>query len=316
MQPFLTKKGGKCVAFPDTCKTQVGPATTPLPYPNVADTSDSKGSSCSKKVVIENKKICLKKSEISTSVGDEPGALKGTLSNQNKGKAFWTDWYDKVLVEGQPIVYWTCGTEQNCAASSNIKSKNIKSSQAKVKKKPSTAKAKDKANLYHTEPNKNYKPNKKAREAAQNRRRRRSKKSKVAASETMGEEGALQAARSFFGDKIQQIATFAGKNTVDILVTLADGVAVIEAKGGASGRGSRKVGNARYRQGTPKYLEGTADKMKKSKGMGKIVQGGRGKISKASGGQAIANAQGKGKCRYFHARTKTDGTISFREFDP
>jgi hypothetical protein len=305
------------VAFPDTCKTQVGPATTPLPYPNVADTSDSKGSSCSKKVVIENKKICLKKSEISTSVGDEPGALKGTLSNQNKGKAFWTEWYDKVLVEGQPIVYWTCGTEQNCAASSNTRSKNVKSSQRKVKKKPSTTKAKDKANLYHSQPNKKYKPNKKAREAAQNRRRKRSKKSKVAASETMGEEGALQAARSFFGDKIQQIATFAGKNTVDILVTLTDGtVAVIEAKGGKSPRGSRKIGRSRYKQGTPEYLKGTADKMSKSKGSGKIVQGGRGSMSKAVAGDKISAAQAKGKCRYFHAKTDADGNISLKEFDP
>ena len=93
--------GGVTIAFPDVCKTQVGPATVPIPYPNIAKSSDTdKGS---KKVKCDGNPICLKDSNFSTSVGDEPGALKGIASSKTKGKAEFVNFSFDVKVEGKNV---------------------------------------------------------------------------------------------------------------------------------------------------------------------------------------------------------------------
>ena len=93
--------GGVTIAFPDLCKTQVGPAVVPIPYPNIAKSSDTdKGS---KKVTCDGNPICLKDSNFSTSVGDEPGALKGIASSKTKGKAEFVNFSLDVKVEGKNV---------------------------------------------------------------------------------------------------------------------------------------------------------------------------------------------------------------------
>lgn len=93
--------GGVTIAFPDLCKTQVGPAVVPIPYPNIAKSSDTdKGS---KKVTCDGNPICLKDSNFSTSVGDEPGALKGIASSKTKGKAEFVNFSFDVKVEGKNV---------------------------------------------------------------------------------------------------------------------------------------------------------------------------------------------------------------------
>lgn len=93
--------GGITIAFPDVCKTQVGPAVVPIPYPNIAKSGDTaKGS---KKVKCDGNPICLKDSNFSTSVGDEPGILKGIASSKNKGKAEFVNYSFDVKVEGKNV---------------------------------------------------------------------------------------------------------------------------------------------------------------------------------------------------------------------
>ena len=86
-----TNGGGNCLAFPDTCMTPgvLAGAPGPLPYPNSGMFSQASGSSCSKKVTIENKKPCLaSKTEISSTSGDEAGnSPGGVVSSKFKGKA-------------------------------------------------------------------------------------------------------------------------------------------------------------------------------------------------------------------------------------
>jgi hypothetical protein len=93
--------GGITIAFPDVCKTQVGPAVVPIPYPNIAKSGDTaKGS---KKVKCDGNPVCLKDSNFSTSVGDEPGALKGIASSKTKGKAEFVNYSFDVKVEGKNV---------------------------------------------------------------------------------------------------------------------------------------------------------------------------------------------------------------------
>jgi hypothetical protein len=93
--------GGITVAFPDVCKTQCGPAVVPIPYPNIAKSSDTdKGS---KKVKIDGNPVCLKDSNFKSSVGDEAGALKGVASNKTSGKAEFINYSFDVKIEGKNV---------------------------------------------------------------------------------------------------------------------------------------------------------------------------------------------------------------------
>ena len=93
---------GVTIAFPDVCKTPAPPAPPiPIPYPNIAKSSDTaKGS---KKVKCDGNPICLKDSNFSTSVGDEPGTLKGIVSQKTKGKAEFVNFSFDVKVEGKNV---------------------------------------------------------------------------------------------------------------------------------------------------------------------------------------------------------------------
>jgi len=56
--------------FPDICKTPSAPGPIPIPYPNIAKSSDtSKGT---KKVKIDGKEVMTKSSSYKKSTGDEP----------------------------------------------------------------------------------------------------------------------------------------------------------------------------------------------------------------------------------------------------
>ncbi len=92
---------GVSIAFPDVCKTQCGPPVIPIPYPNIAKSSDTaKGT---KKVKCDGESVCVKDSNFSTSVGDEPGALKGVASSKTKGKAEFVLYSMDVKFEGKNV---------------------------------------------------------------------------------------------------------------------------------------------------------------------------------------------------------------------
>lgn len=76
--------GGMSPVFPDVCKTPVGSAVVPIPYPNIGKSSDtSKGP---KSVKTDKKMPMVKKAIYSTSTGDEAGVQKGIISSKTKGE--------------------------------------------------------------------------------------------------------------------------------------------------------------------------------------------------------------------------------------
>src|SRR5512140_433565 len=76
---------GVTIAFPDVCKTPTPGGPIPIPYPNIAQSSDTADGSSTVKV--DGNPIMLKSSNFSMSSGDEAGSAMGIISSKNKGKA-------------------------------------------------------------------------------------------------------------------------------------------------------------------------------------------------------------------------------------
>ncbi len=117
-QPIATKKAGFIAfAFPDVCNTQVGPATVPIPYPNIGQLSDatniSDGSNGNPVYAVGNPVILVNTSEIPTTTGDEAGALGGVTSGTTKGKVEFTQGSSSVFVNNKAVVRMFDPTKQN-----------------------------------------------------------------------------------------------------------------------------------------------------------------------------------------------------------
>lgn len=96
------KSGGVSPAFPDVCKTPSPAGPVPIPYPNIARSSDT--AQGSKTVKCDKQSICLKDSHFKTSVGDEAGtAGGGVASSKTKGKAEFVNYSFDVRVEGKNV---------------------------------------------------------------------------------------------------------------------------------------------------------------------------------------------------------------------
>jgi len=93
--------GGITIAFPDVCKTPIGPAVVPIPYPNIALSKHS--AKTTKTVKCDGNPVCVKTSNFSTSTGDEPGVLKGIISSKIKGKAEFVTYSPDVKFEGKNV---------------------------------------------------------------------------------------------------------------------------------------------------------------------------------------------------------------------
>jgi len=94
--------GGVSPSLPDVCKTPSPAGPVPIPYPNMAKSSDTaKGT---KKVKCDGNPVCTKDSNFSTSVGDEAGtAGGGVVSNKTKGKAEFVNFSFDVKFEGKGV---------------------------------------------------------------------------------------------------------------------------------------------------------------------------------------------------------------------
>jgi hypothetical protein len=91
---------GTSPSFPDPCKTPTPGGPVPIPYPNIARSSDS--AKITKKVKVDGKGVCNKGSNFSTSTGDEAGtAGGGVVSNKTKGKAEFVNVSFDVQFEGK-----------------------------------------------------------------------------------------------------------------------------------------------------------------------------------------------------------------------
>ena len=93
--------GGMSIVFPDVCKTQVGPAVVPIPYPNIGMSSDTTAGP--KSVTFDGKMPMVKGSKYSKSTGDEPGTLGGVISGVNRSECEFMLYSFDVMVEGKNL---------------------------------------------------------------------------------------------------------------------------------------------------------------------------------------------------------------------
>ena len=92
---------GVTIAFPDVCKTPTPAGPIPIPYPNIAMSSDTaKGT---KKVKCDGQSTCTKDSNFKMSTGDEPGSAGGIISSKTKGKAEFVLFSFDVKFEGKNV---------------------------------------------------------------------------------------------------------------------------------------------------------------------------------------------------------------------
>jgi hypothetical protein len=89
-------------AFPDVCKTPSPGGPIPIPYPNIAQSSDT--ASGTTKVKCDGNPVCVEDSNFSTSTGDEAGSAGGGIvSNKTKGKAEFVNHSFDVKFEGKGV---------------------------------------------------------------------------------------------------------------------------------------------------------------------------------------------------------------------
>ncbi len=93
--------GGLSTVFPDVCKTQVGSAVVPIPYPNTGVASDTTAGPSS--VTFEGEMPMVKGSKYSKSSGDEPGSIGGVVSGVNKSECEFMLYSFDVMVEGKNL---------------------------------------------------------------------------------------------------------------------------------------------------------------------------------------------------------------------
>lgn len=89
-------------AFPDVCNTPTPAGPIPIPYPNIAMSSDT--ASETKQVKVDGNGVCVIDSNFSMSTGDEAGAAGGLISAKIKGKAEFINSSFDVMFENKPVV--------------------------------------------------------------------------------------------------------------------------------------------------------------------------------------------------------------------
>ncbi len=93
---------GILMTSPDVCNTTCGPATVPIPYPNISESKDLADGSTS--VMIEGSPVCLESSTFAKSTGDEGGDKKGIASGTIQDEAKPGLFSPTVFIEGKAIV--------------------------------------------------------------------------------------------------------------------------------------------------------------------------------------------------------------------
>ena len=92
---------GVATGFPDVCKTPTPAGPVPIPYPNVAQSSDT--AQGSKTVSVDGNPLMIQGSNFSTSTGDEAGSAGGVASGTTKGKAEFINYSFDVKIEGKNV---------------------------------------------------------------------------------------------------------------------------------------------------------------------------------------------------------------------
>jgi uncharacterized Zn-binding protein involved in type VI secretion len=95
------KSSGIATAFPDVCKTPSPAGPIPIPYPNIAQSSDT--AQGSKNTTADGCPVMIQGSNFSQSTGDEAGSAGGVVSSCTKGKAEFVNYSFDVQIEGKPV---------------------------------------------------------------------------------------------------------------------------------------------------------------------------------------------------------------------
>ena len=93
--------GGQSTVFPDVCKTPVGNAIVPIPYPNTGKSSDTVNGP--KSVKVDGQMPMVKGAQYSTSSGDEAGSAKGVASGTTQGVCEFMMYSFDVKFEGKNV---------------------------------------------------------------------------------------------------------------------------------------------------------------------------------------------------------------------
>jgi hypothetical protein len=89
-------------AFPDVCKTPSPAGPIPIPYPNIAKSSDTADGTST--VKCDGNPVCVKDSNFRISTGDEAGSAGGgVVSNKIKGKAEFVNFSFDVKFDGKNV---------------------------------------------------------------------------------------------------------------------------------------------------------------------------------------------------------------------
>jgi hypothetical protein len=108
---------GISTIFPDACKTPTPGGPVPIPYPNIAMSSDTADGASTVKA--DGNPLMLKSSNYSRSSGDEAGTAMGVVSNKNMGKATPVMTSMDVKADGNGVMRLTDMMQQNVGGSGN-----------------------------------------------------------------------------------------------------------------------------------------------------------------------------------------------------
>ncbi|MCH9687511.1 MAG: DUF4150 domain-containing protein [Deltaproteobacteria bacterium] len=91
--------GGMSIVFPDVCKTPSPAGPVPIPYPNIAQASDTSGGPST--VKCDGKMPMVKGATYSKSSGDEAGTVGGVVSGVNRDAAEFMMYSFDVKMDGK-----------------------------------------------------------------------------------------------------------------------------------------------------------------------------------------------------------------------
>lgn len=111
---FVTSQGpapAMDFAFPDVCRTPVGPAIVPIPYPNIALSNTAIPTQ------VKTCLMCMPAHNLATQKpltnGDNAGIAMGMISNLDMGPAVAAMGSTNLFIGGMPAIKMTSPTKQN-----------------------------------------------------------------------------------------------------------------------------------------------------------------------------------------------------------
>ena len=111
---------GMDIAFPDVCKTPVGPAIVPIPYPNISMKAMALPPTASMKHLIMFMPSHHVGTTVPTTMGDNAGVLGGVASQIMMGPSRNTKSSMKVITGGMPATRMLDTTMQNLTNTSGM----------------------------------------------------------------------------------------------------------------------------------------------------------------------------------------------------